>query len=182
MKKNKENRKLSRVLSRLVWANFYHVNDENENAYKEVLAAKRCIEECGGDNVEVVFYDREYHITFEVYRTGHECNRYYTVSASHGYTNDYHNTNKSHVNHLIATAEVVRDCALRREYSDYLAFQQRAGNVLYWALDKEENHDYWYKGDIHDIPYDVSIRLWRDLRECVFHIIDEAVAHKKVVL
>ena len=93
MKKNKKSRIFSRVLDRLAWANFYRVNDENGNAYKVVLVAKRSLEECGCDNVKVAFYDREFHIDFEVYHAGHEYNRYYTVSASHGYVNGYHVTN-----------------------------------------------------------------------------------------
>lgn len=182
MKKNKNSRIFSRVLSRLAWAAFYHVNDENENAYKEALAAKRCIEECGGDNVKVVFYDREYHISFEVYRTGHECNRYYTVSASHGYTNDYHNTNKSDVNHLIMWAELVRDYTLTCDFRDYEQFMVVAENVLYEALTPREYGNYWRNGKIGDIPYDVAIRLWRNLRGCLDDIVNEAVAYRKEVL
>lgn len=183
MKKNKRTRRIfSRVLSRLAWAAFYRVNDENGHAYNEVLAAKRVIEECGGDNVKVDFYAREYHISFEMYRPGCECNRYYTVSASHGYVNDYHKTNHDHIEALIDLATYTLDYALRRDYHDYLTFQQRAGNVLYWALSQQENHDYWNNGDIHAIPYDVAIQLWRDLRERAWRVVDNAVAYKKVVL
>lgn len=183
MKKNKRtHRMFSRVLSRLAWAAFYHVNDENENAYKEVLAAKRCIEECGGYNVKVAFYDREYHITFEANHTGQDCNRYYTASASHGYTNDYHNTNKSDINHLIMCAEFSRDCTLRRDFHDYQMFNEIAESVLYAVLTPGEFSDYCRNGEVSDIPYDVAIQLWRDLGECLGRIVNEAVAYRKEVL
>lgn len=182
MKKNKKSRVFSRVLSRLAWATFYHVCEENDKAYKEVLAAKKAVEDFGGENVKVAFYDREYHLQFTLYQYRERLNRYYTVSASHGYENDYHDTNKSHVNARIGTAEFVRYCTLRRDFRDYQSFQRYAGNVLFWGLSQNEKDDYWCNGDIHDIPYDVSIKLWRDLRESVLRIANEAVTYRKVVL
>lgn len=182
MKKNKNSRMFSHVLSRLAWATFYHVNDEKENAYKEVLAAKRCIEDCGGEDVKVAFYGREYHLQFTTYRYRDGLNRYYTVSASHGYVNDYHRTNRDEMRNLIGKLEFVRDCTLRRDYSDYQMFRQYANNILFWILTRDEYDDYWRNGNINAIPYDASIRLWRDLRGCVGSVVNEAIAYKKVVL
>lgn len=183
MKKNKRSRRIfSRVLDRLAWANFYHVNDENGSAYKEVLAAKRSLEARGCENVKVDFYDREYHLYFEVYYPGHECYRYYIASAGHGYTNDYRNTNRVNFNQFLTKAEFARDVTLRRDYSDYQMFRQYADNALYWILTGDEYDDYRLNGDINAIPYDVSIRLWRDLRGRAWSVMDEAVAYKKVVL
>ena len=182
MKKNKKSRIFSRVLHRLTWANVYRARGGNDNAYKEVLAAKRLLEGIGCENVKVAFYDREFHIGFEVYHAGRERNRYYTASASHGYSNDYHCTNKTHVNHLITSAEFVRECTLRRDYSDYQMFRQYVDNTLYWILTADEYDDYCLNGNINAIPYDVSIRLWRELRQCAESVVDEAIAYKKVVL
>lgn len=182
MKKNKEHRVFSRVLSRLAWATFYHVCEENDKAYKEVLAAKRLIEDFGGEEVEVVFYDREYHILFTLYRYREHLNRYYTVSASHGYENDYHITNLDKMRKLISASEFARDCTLSRDYRDYQAFRQYANGVLMWALEPGEFAAYCSNGNIVDIPYDIATRLWRDLHSCTEKIANEAIAHKKVVL
>lgn len=187
MEKNKKSRIFRRVLHRLSWANVFRVRGEKYNAgvgiynaYKEVLAAKRSLEEIGCENVKVAFYEREWHIQFTLYNG--VANIYYTVSSSKGYTNDYHNSNKSNVNDRIAAAEFERDCALRRDYSDYQMFRQYADNALYWILSGDEYDDYRLSGDINAIPYDVSARLWRDLRERAWKVVDEAIASKKVVL
>ena len=189
MKKNKKSRIFRRVLHRLSWANVFRVRGEKYNAsvgiynaYKEVLAAKRSLEEIGCENVEVAFYEREWHIQFTLYRAGHDCNRYYTASASHGYVNDYHNTNRAHVNALIDRAAYTHDYTLRRDYEDYQMFRQYADNALYWILSADEYDDYRLSGNINAIPYDVSIQLWRDLRGCAGSVVDEAIAYKKVML
>ena len=182
MKKNKKSRIFSRVLDRLAWANFYHVNDENGNAYKEVLVAKRSLEECGCENVKVDFYAREYRVYFEVYHPGHECNRYYIGTAGHGYVNRYHVTNWDNVNCLIERLEIAYSRALRLDFHDYQLFQQNADNVLWWILTTAEYVDFCKNGKIGDIPYDVSIRLWQDLRDCAESVVLEAITYRKVEL
>lgn len=182
MKKNKNSRMFSRVLSRLAWADFYHVCDENDKAYKELLAAKKAINECGGEEIKVVFYEREYHILFTLYRYRDRLNRYYTVSASHGYENDYHNTNLDKMRDLIGRLEFEYSCTLRRDFHEYQMFRQYADSILFWILTRDEYDDYWLNGNINDIPYDVSIKLWRDLRECAGSVVNEAVAYRKVEL
>lgn len=182
MKKNKERRVFSRVLAYLSWATARHLRGEHATAYREVTAAKRLIKECGFEDVKVAFYDREYHIQFTAYRYRDGLNRYYTVSASHGYVNEYHTTNRDEMRNRIGKAEFERDCTLRRGYSDYQMFWQYADNILFWALTRGEYEDYWLSGNINDIPYDVSIRLWRQLRECAGNVVNEAILYKKVVL
>lgn len=182
MKKNKKSRIFSRVLHRLTWANVYRVRGGNDNAYKEVLAAKRSLEEFGCENVKVAFYDREYHIQFTAYRRRDRRNRFYTVSASHGYVNDYHRSNQDEMRNIIGMAEFSRDCTLRRDFQDYQMFRQYADNALYWVLTADEYDDYRLSGNINAIPYDVAIRLWRGLRERAWSVVDEAIAYKKAVL
>lgn len=181
MKKNKS-RIFSRVLDHLAWANFYRVNDENGNAYKAVLAAKRWLEDCGFEAVKPVFYDREYHIQFSVYQYRNACNHYYTVSASHGYVNDYHRTNSDEMRNLIGKLEFERDCTLRRDYYDYQFFLEVADKVLYEGLAGYEYRDFSSNGNIKDIPFDVAVNLCRKLRGCLGDIANEAITHKKVVL
>lgn len=183
MKKNKKNHRIfSRVLSYLAWATARRVRGEHGIEYREVTAAKRLIVEFGGEDVKPVFYDREWHIEFTVYRYSDRRNRYYTVSASHGYVNDYHRTNQEHIEALIDRAAYTLDYTLRRDYQDYQMFRQYGDNVLYWILTGDEYDDYTLNGDINAIPYDVSIRLWRDLRGCAGSVVNEAIAHKKVVI
>lgn len=187
MEKNKKSRIFRRVLHRLSWANVFRARGEKYNArvgiynaYKEVLAAKRSLEEIGCENVKVAFYAREWHIQFTHYNG--VANMYYTVSSSGGYANDYHNANKSYVNDRISTAEFELDYTLRRDYSDYQMFWQYADNILFWILTRDEYDDYRVSGNINAIPYDVAIRLWRDLRERAWSVVDEAIAYKKAVL
>lgn len=182
MKKNMKSRVFSRVLSHLAWANMYHFCGENDKAYKDILAAKRYIEDYAGDAVKVVFYAGEYHIQFTVYRYRDGLNRYYTVSASHGYVNDYHRTNRDETRNRIGKAEFERDCALRRDYRDYQSLLKYVEEVLIWVLTPDEYESYWRNGNINDIPYDVAIQLWRDLGECLGRIVNEAVAYRKDVL
>ena len=70
MKKNKKSRIFSRVLSHLAWATARRVRGDRGIEYREVTAAKRLIEDFGGEDVKPVFYDREWHIEFTVYRPG----------------------------------------------------------------------------------------------------------------
>lgn len=182
MKKNNKSRIFSRVLDHLSWANVYRYHSANNNAYKAVLVAKRWLEDCGFEGVKVAFYDREYHIQFSIYRYSDACNHYYTVSASHGYVNDYHRTNSDEMRNLIGRCEFERECTLRRDYSDYQMFQQYAENILFWILTRDEYDDYYWNGNINDIPYDVSIRLWRDLTQCAGSVVNEAIAYRKVVM
>ena len=182
MEKNKDRRVFSRVLTRLSWATFYRVCGENENAYKEVLAAKRYLEGLGYEDVKVAFYEGEYHLHFEIDHARQKRNRCYTVSAGHGYVNRYHVTNWENVKRFIERLEFEYSCALCRDFHDYQLFQQCADSVLFWVLTRSEYADFWDNGDIYDIPYDVSIRLWRDLRGSAIRVVDEAIANRKVVL
>ena len=182
MKKNKNSRVFSRVLTYLYWANAYRACNENEYAYKEVLAAKRCLEELGCENVKVAFYDREYHLHFEIDHARQKRNRCYTVSTGHGYVNRYHVTNWTNVKHFIERLEFEYSCALCRDFHDYQLFQQYGESILFWVLTQDEYADYWYNGNIYDIPYDVSVRLWQDLRECAGSVVNEAVAYRREML
>lgn len=181
MKKNKRSRRVfSRVLDRLTWANVYRVRCANESAYKAVLAAKRWLEDCGFEDVKVAFYDHEYHIQFTAYPYWIGLNRYYTVSATHGYVNDYHRSNRYEIRNIIGMREFARDCTLSRDFHDYQLFQQYADSILFWALTHDEYVDYAHNGNLNDIPFDTAVRLWRELRECMERIVDEAVAYKGV--
>lgn len=183
MKKNKRTRRIfSRVLDRLTWANVYRIHGGNDSTYKAVLAAKRLLEECGFEDVKVMFYAHEYHIQFTVYRYRDGRRRYYTVSASHGYVNEYHRTNRQEMRKLINAAEISLDCTLRRDFYDYQFFLHVADDVLYWGLPGYEYRDYYNNGKIEDIPFDVAVNLSRKLRGCLGDIANEAVACKKVVL
>ena len=179
--KNKKHRIFSRVLGHLAWADFYHACNENGNSYKEILAAKRCLEECGFENVKVDFYNGEYRLYFEVYHPVYECNRYYIVSAVDGYGNRYHVTNCGDVNRLIEQLEREYSRALSVDFHDYCMFNEVVGDVLFDGLTINEYVDYCKNGKIEDIPYDVAITLWRDLRTCLWGIVNEAVAQRKVV-
>lgn len=182
MKKNKRSRIFRRVLSRLSWADFYRVNDESRNAYKEVLAAKRSLEECGCENVKVEFYNHVFHLHFELYHPGQECNRYYTVSGGYGYANRYRVTNWCNVNRLTEQLEQEYSRTLRHDFHDYCMFREVIGDVLFDGLTTSEYVDYCFNGGISSVPYDVAIKLWRDLRECLGCIVNESVAYKKVDL
>lgn len=179
--KNKERRVFSRVLSRLAWANVYGIMGENARIYKAVLDAKRWLEGCGFEGVKLAFYEREYHLQFTVYRYRNGLNRYYTVSASHGYVNDYHRTNRDEMRNLIGMAEFSRDCTLSRDFHDYQAFLENAESVLFEVLTPSEFGSYCHNGEVSAIPYDVATRLWRELHSCSEKIANEAVAHSKVV-
>lgn len=182
MKKNKKSRMFSRVLTRLSWAYYYRACDEKENAHKEVLAAKRCLEECGGKDIKVLFYDHEYHIHFALYDGRKRYNRYYTVAATLGYYNHYHVTNWLTVKSLVQALEFVQDCELKREFHDYQRFLQVAGSVLFWALDEEEYLHFSHNGSLDEIPYNVAVDLYRNIGAVAREVVDNAIAYKKVVL
>lgn len=182
MKKNKERRVFSRVLAYLSWATAHRLHGGQATAYREATAAKRELEEHGFEDVRVLFYDREYHLQFTVHWYRDALNRYYTISASHGCVNDYHRSNRYEILNLIGKLEFSHDCALSRDFHDYQMFNESVLSVLYMALTPGEFSDYCHNGEVSAIPYDDEIRLWRELHSCLENIVNEAVAHKKVML
>lgn len=184
MKKNKKSRICSRVLSYLAQAKFYDGYGKKESAHVFLERARKLVEEIGGKEVKVVYFLDEFHVSFSLFRDEGQYgrNRFYLVDVSHGFRNARCEGNRAELNRIIRERERVQDYTLKRQYKAYQDFMSCYENLLITYLQNLDYNAFLQLSSVECIPYDVKVNLWNNFQNCLWDIVNEGVAHRKVEL